>query len=606
MVVLIADSLFIKKHCKIALVIDRNQSISYELLAAISGSFINQINSIVSDPHRGFIQLFDENHLLIYSFLAASSLGPNTIIDPKASLEEVIAKVGNLNFKYILCNKGTVKYALKLSKIIQCGVILVECDDSDKTPEIKLKYIEPIGEKEKNPSLGADIALILHTSGSTGTPKCVPLTHTNIITNIKQIAGSLMLSEQDSTLCLMPLFHVHGLFASLLASLISGGTVHLFSKSIDFGVAHDILSSENISWYSAVPTIHHQIINTKKTIPDYARCKLRFIRSSSSPLTHTLYERLRTEFKVPVIQAYGMTETSHQIATQSYKEDAVVGSVGHGTVAEIKIMSADGVELPANEQGEVVVKGNNVFGGYLFLDNTPYFINGYFRTGDIGYFDEQHHLFLVSRIKEFINKGGEKIPPLVIDEALLKYPGVVEAIAYAVPHDTLYEDINAVVVIAAHAPVITQAEIKQFLYQHLSENQIPSQIHFVDHIPKSKTGKIQRVGLYKKYEKKLSNTRQKPTTELETLIYSLYSKELKISDFDIQDNFFELGGNSLIANSIIYSIYTNTGISIDYKTMVMNPSVYELAKELSVNTNSASDYYEFYEFFVSKVKKQRA
>jgi oxalate---CoA ligase len=338
-----------------------------------------------------------------------------------------------------------------------------------------------------------DVALILHTSGSTGRPKRVPLTHANLSISAGNVARSYALAPQDVSLCVMPLFHVHGLVASTLATLATGGTVVVpgkFNPLSFWRVARD----HEVTWYSAVPTLHQLLL--ARVEPGSARPagaeKLRFIRSCSAPLAPQVMLDLEAAFGAPVLEAYGMTEAAHQMASNPLPPGArLPGSVGPGTDVQISIMDDGGTHLSTGTRGEVVIQGPNVIRGY---ENNPEanatsFVQGWFRTGDQGYLNADGYLTLVGRLKELINRGGEKISPREIDEVLLAHPAVAEAVCFGVPHQAWGEEVAAVVVLREAA---TEADLLAFCRERLADYKRPKQIHITDAIPRTATGKIQR------------------------------------------------------------------------------------------------------------------
>jgi len=338
-----------------------------------------------------------------------------------------------------------------------------------------------------------DVALILHTSGSTGRPKRVPLAHANLSISAQNVARSYALGPDDVSMCVMPLFHVHGLVASTLATLASGGTVVVPSKFSPLSFWR-IAKEHGVTWYSAVPTLHQLLLaraDAKAGKPAGSE-QLRFIRSCSASLPPQVMHDLEAAFGAPVLEAYGMTEAAHQMASNPLPPSArKPGSVGRGTDVGISIMDAAGTHLPAGARGEVVISGPNVITGY---ENNPEanatsFVDGWFRTGDQGILDADGYLTLVGRIKELINRGGEKISPREVDEVLLAHPAVAEAVCFGVAHPTWGEEVAAAVVLRESA---TEAELLAFCKERLADFKRPKQIHITETIPRTATGKIQR------------------------------------------------------------------------------------------------------------------
>jgi acyl-CoA synthetase (AMP-forming)/AMP-acid ligase II len=338
-----------------------------------------------------------------------------------------------------------------------------------------------------------DDALLLYTSGTTSRPKGVPLTHRNLFASARNVAASYALTAEDVTLCVMPLFHVHGLVASVLATLYAGGTVVVperFSASGFWPLARRYRPS----WFTAVPTIHTILLTTADQHLDGPPPPLRFVRSCSSALAPATQRAFESRFAVPVLQAYGMTEAAHQVATNplppGVRKD---GSVGLPTGVEVTVLDDTGRELPRGEVGEVAIRGENVTRGYRHNPEATAaaFTAGWFRTGDQGLIDADGYIFLQGRIKELINRGGEKISPLEIDEVLLRHPKVAEAVAVGVPHPVYGEEVEAVVALRP-GETCDAEELIAFVREHLADFKAPKAIRFVPQIPRGATGKIQR------------------------------------------------------------------------------------------------------------------
>lgn len=325
-----------------------------------------------------------------------------------------------------------------------------------------------------------DVALLLHTSGTTSRPKAVPLTHGNLMASVKNITATYALTPDDVTLLVMPLFHVHGLIGVALSTLHSGGTLIVPSK---FSASQfwPTQRESHATWYSAVPTIHQVLL--RRADEDDAPCQsFRFIRSSSAALAPAMQRQLEERFGAPVLQAYGMTEASHQIASNPLPPgEGAAGSVGHGT----------GVEITIGDAGEVLIRGPNVTAGYLRNPeaNAAAFVDGWFRTGDQGIRDERGRLRLTGRLKELINCGGEKISPLEVDAVLLHHPAVAEAVCFGAPDAKYGEVVHAAVVLKATCDAET---LRAFCREHLAEFKVPVRIHITDHVPRTATGKVQR------------------------------------------------------------------------------------------------------------------
>lgn len=341
-----------------------------------------------------------------------------------------------------------------------------------------------------------DTALVLHTSGSTGRPKRVPLKHRNLAVSIRNVVSTYELSSADVSLCLMPLFHVHGLVASTLATLLTGGTIVVPSRFNPLSFWR-LVRDHRVTWYSAVPTILQLIVarlagGSEK--PAGAE-SLRFIRSCSAALSPELMQKMEAAFGVPVLEAYGMTEASHQMASNPLPPATrKPGTVGCGTGVRIRTMDEEGRLLGVGQPGEVVIQGPNVIEGY---ENNPEanaksFLDGWFRTGDQGILDEDGYLRLTGRIKELINRGGEKIAPREIDDVLLAHPAIAEAVCFGVPHPTWGEEVAAAVVLRRPA---SESEILAWCRDRLADFKCPKKLYTVESIPRTATGKVQRLNV---------------------------------------------------------------------------------------------------------------
>ena len=342
-----------------------------------------------------------------------------------------------------------------------------------------------------------DVALVLHTSGTTSRPKIVPLRQRNLGRSAAGIAASLRLTAADRSLNIMPLFHIHGLLAGLLAPLSAGGSV-VATEGFDAFRFFSQLRSLRPTYYTAVPTMHQMVLARSARHAREARSAgLRFVRSSSASLPGPVLEELRDLFGVPVIESYGMTEATHQMCTNPLPPGvAKIRSVGLPEGIDLAVLDDAGRLLATGTRGEVSIKGATVIDGY---ENNPAadeaaFTNGWFRTGDEGYLDGDGYLFLTGRLKEQINRGGEKISPLEVDEVLLRHIAIEQAVAFALPHDKLGEDVAAAVVLTSGID-LTEAQVRAFVGRSLAAFKVPRRVVFCDELPKGPTGKLQRIGL---------------------------------------------------------------------------------------------------------------
>ncbi len=345
-----------------------------------------------------------------------------------------------------------------------------------------------------------DIALVLHTSGTTSRPKIVPLAQRNVCASAESVARSLALTAADRALNVMPLFHIHGLIAGVLAPLSAGGGVWCtpgFNALKFFAWMAEVRPT----WYTAVPTMHQAILmRARKHFDVIGAHPLRFIRSSSSALPPQVIRELEEVFGAPVIEAYGMTEAAHQMASNPLPPAVrKPGTVGQAAGPEVCILDPDGRRASPGVTGEIAIRGPNVMSGYEANPkaNAEGFTHGWFRTGDQGVMDPDGYIAITGRLKEIINRGGEKISPREVDEVLMEHPAVLQCVTFALPHDLLGEEVAAVVVLREGTEA-TEAELREFAARRLADFKVPKKVLFRAEIPKGATGKLQRIGLAQK------------------------------------------------------------------------------------------------------------
>jgi acyl-CoA synthetase (AMP-forming)/AMP-acid ligase II/thioesterase domain-containing protein/acyl carrier protein len=428
-----------------------------------------------------------------------------------------------------------------------------------------------------------EVALVLHTSGTTSRPKQVPLTHRNLCASAGNIRSALALTDSDRCLNVMPLFHIHGLVGAILSSLSSRASV-VCTPGFDAPGFFVWLAEEDPTWYTAVPTMHQAVVSAEVDHAGIARrSRLRFIRSSSSSLPPSLMSNLERLFDVPVIESYGMTEASHQMTSNLLPPGKrKPGSVGVAAGPDVAIMDGSGKLLGHEEEGEIVIRGPNVTAGYAgnAEANAQAFNAGWFRTGDLGRLDEMGYLYITGRLKEMVNRGGENIAPREVDEVLLEHPAVAQATAFAVPHPTLGEDLAAAVVVKAGSD-ITEQSLRDYAFKHLADFKVPSQVIFVEEIPKGPTGKLQRIGLADTLAGELQTPFVAPRNRLEETLAKFWAKTLRLKNVSIHDNFFALGGDSLRAHELFAQIEHSLGKKLPPVTLFHAPTIEQLASALT-------------------------
>jgi acyl-CoA synthetase (AMP-forming)/AMP-acid ligase II len=427
------------------------------------------------------------------AFLAAASCATAAPLNPAYREDEFRFYLADLHARILIVAAGDDTAARAAA--ISLGLGIVELVPRTAAGDFDLAADDRGG----GPILAetGDVALVLHTSGTTSRPKIVPLTHANLIASARNIVRTLTLSEADRCLNIMPLFHIHGLVAAILASLAAGGSI---SCTPGFNALKFFawMNEAKPTWYTAVPTMHQAILSRAGRNRDIiAANPMRFIRSSSASLPIPVFHELENTFGCPVIEAYAMTENAHQMTSNALPPGKrKPGTVGRAAGPEVAIMSAEGRLLGQGETGEVVTRGPNVTAGYENneMANAEAFAHGWFHTGDQGFMDEDGYLKITGRLKEIINRGGEKIAPAEVDEVLLDHPAVHQAVTFAMPHEKLGEDVAAAIVLKEGASADERA-LRAHAAERLADFKVPRRILIVAEIPKGPTGKLQRIGL---------------------------------------------------------------------------------------------------------------
>ena len=476
---------------------EKNEKLSYGEFKIFNEKISRQLaaTNIMSSDRAAIV--LPNGPLMASSFLSISSYMSAAPLNPSYKQEEFEFYLDDLKPKFLLVEPNSKSLAVIAAKNLDIPVF-----------EMKISDNQPLGtfelfDKEtdyKNPN-DYDEALVLHTSGTTSRPKIVPLSNLNVFTSAVNISKSLKLTADDHCLNIMPLFHIHGLIAVLSASAKVGASV-CSSNGFNALKFLDLAETQNITWYSGVPTMHQAILLRAQKNSDKAKkLNLRFIRSSSASLPPVIFEQLNDIFQTPIIEAYGMTEATHQMASNPLPPAIQKpGLVGMPAGPEICIMNDKNEKLSQGQIGEICIKGDNVTNGY---ENNPEankqsFVNNWFRTGDEGFFDKDGYLKISGRLKEIINKGGEKISPLEVDNILMDFPPIDQALCFGYKDKMLGEDIAAAIKLK-ESKSCTEDDIKSYANEKLAKFKIPKKIFIVEDIPKGATGKLQRIGLAKKF-----------------------------------------------------------------------------------------------------------
>jgi acyl-CoA synthetase (AMP-forming)/AMP-acid ligase II len=519
------------------------------------------------------------------AFLAVTACAVCIPINPAYGAEELDRYFADLRPRALITQAGIDSPARRvaLSRAVQVVDLLVE-------PDAEAGVFALAGEQgsacRHDTAKADDVASLLLTSGTTSRPKIVPLTHANLCASAYGSIAALALRETDRCINVVPLFHGHGLHNVLLATVAAGASVACTPGcEVDkfFGWLRDFRAT----WYSAVPTMHQAILAQARDIGERpADCRLRLVRSSSAPLPPHVFAELEQTFEAPVIEFYGMTETASSPLACNPLPPRVrkPGSVGIPIDLDVAILDDAGTLLPGGQTGEVVVRGTAVMGGY---DGDPAatkaaFAGDWFKTGDLGYFDDDGYLFLTGRLREMINRGGEKVTPQEVEAVLLQHPAVADAVTFAVPHPTLGEDVASAIVLRS-GTTATPNDIRQFAMGRIADFKVPRQVVFVNEIPKGPTGKVQRIGLWNKLGL-ASAKRQKafvpPRTALESSLAKRWAEILRVEQVGIHEDFFASGGDSLLASRALSHIYDLTQIELEVSRFFEAPTVAEVAQHL--------------------------
>ncbi len=436
------------------------------------------------------------------AFVATACAATAAPLNPGYRDEEYDFYLKDLSAKALIVAKGVETPARDVALRNGIPVLELVADENmaagDFTLEAETKATPT---SNGGPAQPDDIALVLHTSGTTSRPKIVPLTHINISASAGNIATTTKLEPHDRCLNIMPLFHIHGLIAAVSSSLSAGASIFC-TPGFNALKYFSWLDTANATWCTAVPTMHQAILSragrNEKIIADNT---LRFLRSSSSSLPPQVMAALEETFGCPVIEAYGMTEAAHQMACNPLPpETRKAGTVGRAAGPEVAIMSvSDGTILASGETGEIVIRGANVTLGYANNPkaNEEGFTDGWFRTGDQGILDAEGYVSITGRLKEIINRGGEKISPREVDEVLMDHPAVQQVVTFAMPHDKLGEEVAAAAVLREGAET-DEKSLRDFAAKRLADFKVPRKILILDEIPKGATGKLQRIGMAEK------------------------------------------------------------------------------------------------------------
>jgi len=474
-------------------------TLTYGRLRQLQVDVMNTLNSAGIGRGNRVAIVMPNGPMMASSFMTFTACTTTAPLNPSYRLEEYDFYMRDLGAQALVVERGSQSPALTVAQRMNVPVIFLDHTPQEGAGSFTLDtgHLKKVSAPWPGPAGPDDVAMVLHTSGTTSKPKIVPLTQRNITASARNVAHTTQFSDQDRGLNVMPLFHIHGLIAGILAPLSRGGSVYCTDgfNALKF---FNIMDQAHPTWYTAVPTIHQTVLSrAPHNLDIIARRPLRFIRSSSSALLPKVQSELEHLFKAPVIQAYGMTEAAHQMCCTPLPPGInKLGSVGLPAGPEVSIMDAQGRMLPPGQIGEIVIRGENVTPGY---ENNPKanaenFSNGWFRTGDQGLLDSDGYVTITGRIKEIINRGGEKISPLEIDEILLDHPAVRQVVCFGIPHPKWGEEVGAAVVLREGMKA-TEAELRHHVAQRVADFKVPRRVLQLDDIPLNDTGKMPRIGM---------------------------------------------------------------------------------------------------------------
>jgi acyl-CoA synthetase (AMP-forming)/AMP-acid ligase II/acyl carrier protein len=517
------------------------------------------------------------------AFLSVAACATSAPLNPAYRAEEYDFYLSDLNAKAIIVQAGVDSAARGAAKARGIPILELEPTASAPAGVFTLRPRADAPSRDPRYAEPGDEAMVLHTSGTTSRPKIVPLTQTNLCVSAGNIGASLALTPADRCLNVMPLFHIHGLMAATLASLRAGASIACTPGFLATSF-FDWMDLFEPTWYTAVPTMHQAIVmRAAQAAEIIARRRLRFLRSSSSSLPPQVMAQLEEVFGAPVIEAYGMTEAAHQMASNPLPpRPRKPGTVGMAAGPEIAVMDDQGNLLPGGQTGEIVIRGANVTPGYESNPeaNATAFTNGWFRTGDQGVIDGEGYLSLTGRLKEIINRAGEKISPREVDEVILDHPAVAQVVTFAVPDAKLGEDVGAAIVLRP-GQTATSQQIRQFAAERLTDFKLPRHIVFLDEIPKGPTGKLQRIGLAAKLgipanghaEPQPAQAYEPPSTAVEKLVAGIWVEVLKVQPIGAKDDFLALGGDSVLATRLVSRIRDQLDLDISVAAFFEAPTV---------------------------------
>jgi acyl-CoA synthetase (AMP-forming)/AMP-acid ligase II/acyl carrier protein len=416
-------------------------------------------------------------------------------------------------------------------------------------------------------------------------PRIVPLTHANVCAGVANVSATLLLGSEDRLLSILQLHQIGGVCYTL-AALAAGGSVFLTPGFIA-DAFFDWAALADPTWFWAAPAMLSEMVKRAAGETSLLRApRLRFIRVGSASLPAPLMGKAEQLFRVPVLENYGMTEAAVQIASSPLPPHVrKPGSVGVPVGIEIRMVNGEGKFVPPGVTGEIVIRGESVTAGYQDNQESAggQSVPGWFMTGDLGHFDLEGYLFLTGRLKEIINRGGEKISPLEIDRVLEDHPDVERAVTFPVPHPTLGEEIASAVVLRPGSTT-TEKELQSHAIGRLPVARVPRYIIRVDEIPSDGRGKVRRLALATQLGFAAGPPRgasaTAPASPTEQRLTEMWKDVLGLPDGALGTDvpFLDLGGDSIAAARIISRVQQTFHVDLSPLAFFEAPTIAGLAR----------------------------
>lgn len=563
---------------------DRPDSSFSDLVAFVDQAIADLQNNGVT-PHARIATILPNAPETALAILAVSSYATSIPLNPAYAPEELKRLLRDAGVTHVISDMQKMPHAVSAGRDLGLATLHLSPTHAAPTGAFILASEDRAPTLSTGSSPARRSALVLHTSGSTGTPKRVPLTPTNLISSAWNVARTLDLGPGDICLNMMPMFHIGALVDLLLAPLYAGGTV-AFAPEISTGAFFASLRKFHPTWFQAVPTVLRDILAHEAARDDVERVgQLRFIRAVSQPLPLRLQDEFEKTFGTTLVPIFGMTETAGLITSvpleRSHRKS---GSVGVSVGCSVKICDSFGNEVAPMKRGEVLISGPNVMDAYEGKETShaETFRGSWLRSGDEGYLDEDGCLFLTGRLKDIINRGGEKISPLEIDQILADHPAVQEAAAFPLPHPTLGEEVAVAVVPAADA-MLQPKDVTDHLRSRLAPFKVPRTVVFLDRLPRVPSGKLDRLALPGLASGAASSksVRTPPETPLAKSLASMWRKVLKVPDVAMEDDFFDLGGDSLTAMNFASLLEERFGRDLPLTLLFDAPTLRDMEQALA-------------------------